>query len=436
VSNLNSVEDILSALKKHPKLIFADDFEIAVQYENSQKRVFVEGNATDRENFEGFWISVRLLHRKRPGSAVTSDVSAQGLRLVVEQALQAADQSSMDPWFRFALWKPQPAMSAVVENGQYDSLAAHVSTLPLGLRERYYTRSVQTVLARKSEKFELRTVQAAHMAALSMLSTTGSGGAKLEDDWANGKDVSDRGARLEALSAQAALHATLDKRIVSFSDAKDIVLSPSVARDWLLGVGENFRADFTLRGRTIWDTETPVSVSPLFTLVEDPKAVGVPYAANIDLEGMPVQKTPLIEQGERRGLLFDSYTSARENRISTGNFYRIDGEMQGGIHPWHLAVEPGTQERPWKESNYVAYLDQVRIPNGQLDIRVWDRIVSGLLLRRGEPVARIRPFRVRWPVLEMLQGIAGVDKSLRSFGNVTCPCIWWDKMPKDTKEAL
>lgn len=433
--SLKSPDDILAFLRRHPKLIFADDFEIAVQYENSQKRGYIDGKSTQRESFEGFWVGIRVLHRKRPGEAVTTDVTPNGLRAVVDRALHSADLSSMDPWFRFPMWKPLPASGVAVENGQYDSLASYLSHMPIGFTESYGTRAVQTVLARKNEKYELRGFQNAHDAFLTILSSGGEEPARMQERWSHPTQVSDRGKRLERMSTQAALHATLDKRKSLLTDARDLVLAPNVAADWVASLATSLSSTEVARARTFWDSIAgPVSAA--LTLVDDGKLDDIPYASSFDIEGSPTQRTVILESGERKSFLHDAYSSARANRVSTGNRMRPDGDSHPAILPWHLSVAAGEAAQPWNQSTLVAYIDEaVAGPTGgsnrsQKGGGRWDRVLAGLLLRRGEPVARIRPFKVSWSHAEMLQGISAIDNSSQMFGNVSTPSIWWEKMPK------
>lgn|GEM_PF-4731523 len=434
MSALVKPDDIYQFLKKHPKLIFADEYELAIQHEATQTRKFLSGKSVERGNREECWVSVRVLHRKRPGGATTTDTSPNGLRVVVENALLAADQSSMDPWFRFPLWKNLGTSGKPSTAGQYDSLATCISTIPPALEEFYLTRSIQTLLARKSEKYELHSFQSGHEGHLSLASASSGDIAVVRERWASPVDLADRGSRLERLSGEAAFHAALESRPVSISEAKGLVLAPRVVADWVENLALSLDASEFLRGRTFWDG-TENTVSSAFTLIDDPAAETTPYYTRFDLEGTPTQKNILIDGGQRRSLLHNAYTSCRENRVSTGNFSRTSGSADATIQPWHLALEGGQADKPWKNSGLVAYIDQCSLSiKSKYSPANWSRVLAGLLMRHGEPVARIRPFRVHWSHLELLRAVTDADKSIHSFGRISCPALWWDKMPKETKD--
>src|SRR5690606_33882787 len=144
-----------ASVTKHRRLIFCDDFELCVLRSRAQKRRYRGGKAIEKANHDNYWISLRVLHRKRPGSAFTTQRHAKALTDLVDQAFLAAENSEVDPWFRFPLWKPMKCQGTPVIPRQYPSIWPQLVTHPEFLEENYETQALSLRLDRKSEKFHL-----------------------------------------------------------------------------------------------------------------------------------------------------------------------------------------------------------------------------------------------------------------------------------------
>jgi len=62
--------------------------------------------------------------------------------------------------------------------------------------------------------------------------------------------------------------------------------------------------------------------SEKLTIIDDGTISGGLYTAPVDDEGVPTQKTIIIEKGILKNYLYDSYTAFKENKKSTGNAFR------------------------------------------------------------------------------------------------------------------
>jgi len=124
------------------------------------------------------------------------------------------------------------------------------------------------------------------------------------------------------------------------------VLSPDVAADILFEpVISSVNADNVQRGRSIWANKICEEVSvPKLGLVDDgllPYGIG---SSSFDAEGVPSQRTVLIEKGVLRGFLYDSYSANKESVESTGNAARSDYSALPSISISNLLVEPGSKK--------------------------------------------------------------------------------------------
>jgi len=125
----------------------------------------------------------------------------------------------------------------------------------------------------------------------------------------------------------------------------EVLLSPDVAAEILFGpVISSVNADNVQRGRSIWADKIGENVSNRnLTVIDDgllPYGLG---SSPFDAEGVPSQKTLLIDNGILKNFLYDSYTANKANTESTGNAVRESYSSLPSISISNLLVEPGTK---------------------------------------------------------------------------------------------
>src|ERR1700677_4932645 len=93
------IESIVDDIRQHPKLVVADDYEVAVQRRLARSVTFRNGERVAVTRGDRLWVSLRVLHRKRPGRAATEFRGREAIQQLVESAFESALRSSVDPWF-------------------------------------------------------------------------------------------------------------------------------------------------------------------------------------------------------------------------------------------------------------------------------------------------------------------------------------------------
>jgi PmbA protein len=147
----------------------------------------------------------------------------------------------------------------------------------------------------------------------------------------------------EAIGAEAA------DRAVSLHGARQpssrrcpVVLDPYVAASFASVIGRTLSADAVQRGRSLFAGREGEQIADRrLRLVDDGRAQDGLATAPFDGEGMPSQRTPLIEDGTLRGFLYDSYTGRRGNHASTGNGTRGSYRAPPSVGTTNLIVESG-----------------------------------------------------------------------------------------------
>ncbi|MEM3161555.1 MAG: TldD/PmbA family protein, partial [Candidatus Bathyarchaeia archaeon] len=82
--------------------------------------------------------------------------------------------------------------------------------------------------------------------------------------------------------------------------------------------------------------------SEIITVYDDGIMEGGIHTWRFDGEGVPRQKTPIIERGILRNFIYDNYTAKKEGRESTGNSTRAGYLSTPTIEPTNFHITPGT----------------------------------------------------------------------------------------------
>jgi len=166
---------------------------------------------------------------------------------------------------------------------------------------------------------------------------------------------------------------------------------------------------------------------PQLTLVDDGTLDGRPGSASHDDEGVPTQRTVLIEEGTVRGFLYDLKTAAQAGATSTGNGSR-------GLFspprpsPSNLIVAPG--ETPL--ADIIAGIEEGVLVDSPLGLGQGN-VISGLFsntwglayrIERGEIVGRAKDISIAGNIYQDLRHIAAISRESQwVYGGLRMPYI-------------
>lgn len=237
-----------------------------------------------------------------------------------------------------------------------------------------------------------------------------------ELDWqACAAEASGRAARLLGATKPSSAHVP-------------VVLDPAVAVAFLGVLAGALSADAVQKGRSLLAGRTgePVAAREL-DLVDDGRFLLGPGASPFDDEGVPTQRTPLIERGRLAGYLHNTYTARRGSTLSTGNAARGGYRTAPGVSATNLYLEAGTAdpESLLRSAEGGVYIQEVagvhsgaNPISGEFSVGATGlRIAGGAL---GEP---LREMTVASTLLEMLSGVAAIGSDLRFFGSIGAPTL-------------
>ncbi len=165
--------------------------------------------------------------------------------------------------------------------------------------------------------------------------------------------------------------------------------------------------------------------------------------ALIDDEGVPKQKTPIVEKGVLYNFLYDNYAAKREKRESTGNASRqtffgpAAYANQPTIKPSNLMLMPG-------KGNLEELVSEIKdgvLVKGSLIGAHTSNVVTGdfsvtadnaFKIEHGQVAYPLKPCTAAGNFYEALNSIVTIGNDLKSFENILCPSVVTEKIVVST----
>jgi len=158
----------------------------------------------------------------------------------------------------------------------------------------------------------------------------------------------------------------------------------------------------------------------------------------IDDEGVPRQKTKVIDKGILHSFIYDNYTARREKRESTGNasrqrfFGRAAYANQPMIRPSNLMLMPnkGDLEKLVSELKEGILVKGILIGVHTANVVTGDFSVTAnnaFKIENGGIAYPLKPCTVAGNFYQALNSIITIGNDLKSFGNTVCPSVTVEK---------
>jgi PmbA protein len=214
-----------------------------------------------------------------------------------------------------------------------------------------------------------------------------------------------------------------------------IVFAPEVARSL---IGHLFEA---ASGDSIWRSASFLAgqlgeavANSNITLIDDhtmllPSGVGGFGTSPFDGEGLPTRRTVVVENGVLQTYLLNTYTARKLNMHSTGNATRgLAGSP--GIGAGNLYLEPGTQTPEAIIAGIPTgfYVLSLMGFGANLVTGDYSRGASGLWIENGELTYAVEEVTIAGNLREMLRNITAIGNDLIFRGSVTAPTLRVDGM--------
>ncbi len=211
-----------------------------------------------------------------------------------------------------------------------------------------------------------------------------------------------------------------------------VVLSPRAVQSILAYTTvRHFSAENVQRNRSPYIGRLGEEIaSEMLTIVDDGTAEGRLNTRKMDGEGVPSQRTVLIERGVLKNFLYDTYTASKDGVESTGNAVR-GYDQPPSVGATNFIIERGdaTREEILRELNEgILVSDVIGAHTADATSGAFSVVAQNAFsVKRGE----LKPLREVMLVgnsVEMLKRVEIVAKDSRQIYNIASPTILVAKM--------
>lgn len=206
-----------------------------------------------------------------------------------------------------------------------------------------------------------------------------------------------------------------------------VVMDPCVFTDFLGMVSPAFSADSVQKGKSLLADKLGSCVASAgFTLVDDGLCEQGMGAAPADGEGVPMQRTVLIDKGQLVNFLHNTYTAHKAGTNSTGNGIRDDFKQLPGVGISNFYVEPGQVSRDelLAQTHEGLYITQA-MGTHTIDPVSGDYSVgaSGYWINNGEFAHPVRGVVISGNILDLFRNTDLIADDLRFVGAIGSPTL-------------
>ena len=384
---------------------------------------------------------LRILKGKRTGSAHTSDLSPEGIRQMVNAAIELASITGEDPHAGL----PDDAEFGQISSDLqlYCADVEHLETaFKIGLaREAEASALAADPRITNSEggSFDSRVGRRVFAnsrgfageyrtsyCSLSAVPVAREGESMERDYWvSNSRGFAglEPPEQIGRIAAQRALRRLGARKVET--QRVPVVFEPRTARSLLGNLFEAAHGESIYRHASFLAGRLGEKVATEnLTIIDDGTIPGLFGSSPFDDEGVPTRRTPVIERGVLKSYLLNTYTARKLGMKTTGNASRgLSGNA--GIGHGNLFIEPGARtpgEIIASVSNglYVTELigSGVNIVTGD-----YSRGAAGLWIRNGEPAFPVSEITIAGNLINMLMEMEAIGSDLEFRGTTAAPTL-------------
>ncbi|MDR1323517.1 MAG: TldD/PmbA family protein [Candidatus Margulisbacteria bacterium] len=423
----------------------ADEAEIFLTNSREESVVVRQGVLEKVESAGDRGLAVRVICQKRAGFAYTSALTDADILRTVDMALTNAGYAERDKFLglpkpdtsaplsvRRALRIYAPSM-ARLSLPQLADWARHAESAAYALDSRIYATESAAAFAASGETRLVNThgIDARGRKTLCGLSLeiAAKSGAKMEAAYDFRYAVSPAKIAPEKIGRRAAERAVRMLDAVPAQTGKyDLLLTPSVARDFLSVLAELFSAENVLRQRSLFRGKLGKQVaSAKVTLIDDPFLPALSGSFLYDGEGVPGRKRVLIKNGRLSDLLYDVH-SARESGVKhAGNTARASIFSEPIIGASNLYFQRGKLTKP----EIVKNIDRGVLIENIMGLHTADPVsgefsfgAAGQLIKNGKLAEPVKDMAIAGNLVDLLKSVKACGSDLEFSGHHGAPSVW------------
>jgi PmbA protein len=384
---------------------------------------------------------IRVLLGKRQGSAYTSDLSGEGLRRMVEQAVEIAEIATEDPHAglpeRSELGRFEgdlrlfsddvaaiPAADKIARAKAAEKAAMDFD--PRIVNSEGAAFGSYTGVRAFANSLGFRGSYTSSSCSLSATPVARDGGGMERDYWYT---IGRSAAALENpeyVGREAARRAIrkLGARKVETQKAP-VVFDARIARGLLDHLFDAVSGSAVYRKSSFLSERLGEQIaSPNITVVDDGTMPGLFGSSPFDDEGVSSRRTVVIERGVLKSFLHNTYTGRRLGARTTGNASRgVTGNA--GVGHGNFYVEPGNGSVEQIIGGVRRGLYATELIGFGVNIVTGDysRGASGMWIENGELAWPVSEITIASTLQEMLMGIEAVGSDLEFRGSLASPTL-------------
>lgn len=205
------------------------------------------------------------------------------------------------------------------------------------------------------------------------------------------------------------------------------VMDPYVVTRFLAVLAQMLDADAVFKGRSLLKGCLGEEIfSPLLTIVDDSLLDNGIGSTPFDSEGVPGQKTALVEKGVPISYLSDYQTAVREKCPATGSARRASFRSLPSVGSSNFIlqpglIEPGVMLKTVGQGFYITDVMGMHMVNpvsGQFSVGASGRLIEG-----GELTRAVRGVTVAGNIKELFRSVEAVGSDLKFYGGRAAPSL-------------
>jgi len=211
-----------------------------------------------------------------------------------------------------------------------------------------------------------------------------------------------------------------------------VLLDPYVAMEFLSIFASSLSADNVQKGKSMLSGKTGESVAAKQISIVDNGLLPEGLAsAPADGEGVPMQRTVLVENGVLRGFLYDIYTAKKDDTVSTGNGFRGGFKDTPRVSVSNFYIEKGNIS----QEEIVSEIDDGFLIREAMGVHTANPIsgdfslgVSGLWIKGGKISFPVRGVVISGNIMDLFRSVKKVGSDLRFYGRIGAPTLMIEEM--------
>jgi PmbA protein len=384
---------------------------------------------------------LRILIGKKTGASYTSDLSREGIELLVKSAIELADITTEDPHAGL----PEADELGSLE-GDLGLFSSDVAGLETGIKIDAAKRAEEASLAADPRIFNSnggsfdtyagRQVFAnsrgfageyrSSYCSISASPVAREGESMERDSWSH---AARRFVDLESpeyIGRKAAERAVRRLNPVKVETQKvPVVFEPRIARSLLESVFEGVHGMSIYRHESFFAGKLGQKVAgENVTIVDDGTIPGLFGTSPFDDEGVCSRRTSIIERGVLKNYLLNTYAARKLGMKTTGNASRgLTGNAGIGHGNFYLEKGGQTPEQIIAGVASGFYVTQLMGFGVNIVTGDYSQGASGLWIRNGELAFAVSEVTIAGNLKDMLMGIEAVGSDLEFRGSLAAPTI-------------